>query len=570
MATVNPSTAIAHVLVDELIAGGVTDAVLAPGSRNAPLSLALERADRSGRLRLHVRIDERTAGFLALGLAKAAGRPVPVITTSGTAVANLHPAVVEADLSGVPLLVLSADRPPWMRDVGANQVIDQVRLFGAGTLRFFHEFEPAARTTGQNARWRSMVCRALAHAAGSAGSAGPVQLNVCLADPLMPDSSDPVLDLVAAGWPESLQGRGGPWTRVDPGGVDQATAGTIPAPAAGERCLIVADLTTAVPVGLAGHPVISEAGGVAGPGALAAGFHLLNDTAFMAAHRPDRVIVLGRPTLHRAVTALLTDPENHVDLVASGSNWRGLAGNVRRVASRLATGAGPAPADWSQAWIDADAKAGAAVQKVLAESDMSSSLTLAAELVTLLDSGTQLIIGSSQPARDLSLSVTSSSAGFGGPGPTVTANRGAAGIDGTISTAVGAALGFAGPTVAYLGDLTLLHDLTGLVIGPAEPRPDLVIVVSNNDGGGIFGTLESGDSLHAQAFERVFGTPHGADLGLLVRGAGHEHRRVRTTDELAEALRNPHGIRVVEVITDRQLLRSALADLKQAVAAALG
>jgi 2-succinyl-5-enolpyruvyl-6-hydroxy-3-cyclohexene-1-carboxylate synthase len=168
---VNPSTAIAEVVVDELLAGGVTDAVLCPGSRNAPLSMALHRADRAGRLRLHVRIDERTAGFLALGLARSAGRPVPVVTTSGTAVANLHPAVVEADLSGVPIVVISADRPPWLRDVGENQTIDQVRLFGTA-LRFFHEFETSTVVAGQNARWRSMVCRALA--AGTGAHPGPV------------------------------------------------------------------------------------------------------------------------------------------------------------------------------------------------------------------------------------------------------------------------------------------------------------------------------------------------------------------------------------------------------------
>ena len=196
MAPVNPSTALARVLVDELIACGVTDAVLTPGSRNAPLSMALHDADATGRLRLHVRIDERTAGYLALGLARGSGRPAAIVTTSGTAVANLHPAVLEAHHGGVPLLVLSADRPPWLRDVGANQAIDQHGVFGSA-LRFFHEFAVPQRVSGQNAGWRAMVCRAVGAAIGAGAVPGPAQLNLALAEPLLPDdaqSPDRTLD----------------------------------------------------------------------------------------------------------------------------------------------------------------------------------------------------------------------------------------------------------------------------------------------------------------------------------------------------------------------------------------
>lgn len=162
----NSSTAVARVLVDELVACGLTDAILAPGSRNAPLSLALHDADATGRLRLHVRIDERTAGFLALGLARGSGHPAAVITTSGTAVANLHPAVLEAAHGQVPLIVLSADRPPWLRDVGANQTVDQHDIFGSA-LRFFHEFAVPQTRSGQQGHWRSMAGRAWSAAAGA-------------------------------------------------------------------------------------------------------------------------------------------------------------------------------------------------------------------------------------------------------------------------------------------------------------------------------------------------------------------------------------------------------------------
>ena len=170
----NPATALAQVLVDELVTCGLTEAVLAPGSRNAPLALALHQADAAGRLRLHVRIDERTAGFLAVGLARGSGRPVVVVTTSGTAVANLHPAVLESSHGQVPLIVLSADRPPWLRDVGANQTVDQHRIFGPA-LRHFHEFAVPETRAGQQAHWRSMAGRAWAAAAGGwGGPPGPV------------------------------------------------------------------------------------------------------------------------------------------------------------------------------------------------------------------------------------------------------------------------------------------------------------------------------------------------------------------------------------------------------------
>ena len=177
----NPSTALARVLVDELVACGLTEAVLAPGSRNAPLALALHEADAAGRLRLHVRIDERTAGFLAVGLARGSGRPVVVVTTSGTAVANLHPAVLESPHGQVPLIVLSADRPPWLRDVGANQAIDQHGIFGPA-LRFFHEFAVPQARPDQQAHWRSMAARGWSAAAGSVGWSGRTGPPECAAD----------------------------------------------------------------------------------------------------------------------------------------------------------------------------------------------------------------------------------------------------------------------------------------------------------------------------------------------------------------------------------------------------
>ncbi|WP_395729398.1 2-succinyl-5-enolpyruvyl-6-hydroxy-3-cyclohexene-1-carboxylic-acid synthase [Nakamurella sp.] len=554
----NPATALAQVLVDELLACGLTEAVLAPGSRNAPLALALHQADAAGRLRLHVRIDERTAGFLAVGLARGSGRPVVVVTTSGTAVANLHPAVLEAAHGQVPLIVLTADRPPWLRDVGANQTIDQHRIFGHA-LRHFHEFAVPETRAGQQAHWRSMTDRAWTAAVGAGGGPpGPAQLNVPLTEPLLPDST--------SDWPEPLIGRTGPWT----GALAQvlADAPSVPAPEPGERVLFVADLTHpwAPLVADAGHLVIGEAGGAAGGRALASGIHLLSAPVFLDGARPDRVIVLGRPTLFRPVQALLADPRVTVDVVAHPGAYADPAGSARTVAAGLPDLADLPDDGWAAQWRDADAVAGKTVADVIGGLDLTASPRLARELVALLPARSTLVLGSSQPPRDLALSTRARD------GLRVVANRGVAGIDGMVSTAIGVALAAGpndGPTVALMGDLTFLHDLTGLAVGPDEPRPDLTIVVSNNDGGAIFGTLEPGADAHANAFERVFGTPHGTDLVAAVGAFGHRHTVARTADELSAALPNPGGVQVIEVRTSRTDLAPTLARLTEAVRAAL-
>jgi 2-succinyl-5-enolpyruvyl-6-hydroxy-3-cyclohexene-1-carboxylate synthase len=562
-------------MVDELIAGGMTDAVLAPGSRNAPLSIALYDADSAGRIRLHVRIDERTAGFLAVGLARGTGRPVAVCTTSGTAVANLHPAVLEAHHGGVPLLVLSADRPPVLRDVGANQVIDQRSVFGSA-LRFFHEFGVAAERGGQNAMWRSMVCRALAHTSGAGtGFAGPVQLNLPLVEPLLPDGDD-------GGWPETLDGRGDavgdrcPWTVIDTAAPDEVLTGVevpaghpmIPAPAPGERVLFVGDLThpAAGPLAALGHVVLSEAGGAAGSAVVSTGMHLLAVPGFLEPGLPDRVVVLGRPTLYRQISALLADSMIEVDVLASPFGYADPTGKARRVAPVLAPLAGPGDTEFVQFWRAAQHSAAQQVSKIVGELDLACSPRLAAEVVARVPDGTTLVLGSSQPPRDVGLACAPRD------GLRVVANRGVSGIDGMVSTAIGVALGSggdAGPTVALMGDLTFLHDLTGLVIGPHEPRPDLTIVVSNNGGGGIFHTLEPGEPLHDRAFERVFGTPHDVQLAGIVESAGWEHILATSEEELADALVEPSGIRVVEVPTARTDLRAVHARIRAAVSAAV-
>lgn len=513
------STAMARVLVDELVRGGVTDAVFCPGSRNAPLAFALHDADAAGLLRLHVRIDERTAGFLALGLALRSRRAVPVCTTSGTAVANLHPAMLEAAYSRVPVIALTADRPPQLIGTGASQTIEQDGVLGLPTV--------TASQAGGNAHWRSVVARVLA-------CGGPAHLNAPFAEPLVPSGP---------GLPDGRAG-GAPWTAVTPVAL---TADPLPLDPSAPT-LVIAGPGSPRLTGVAA-PVVAEPSSAAWPDALRAGPWLLDDPAL----RPAQVVVAGRPTLHRGVARLLADPGVAVYALAGDGPWADVPGTVRAVGSLPDL---TPPAGWLDRWSSADAAASAALDAAL--TDAPAGLRLARSLVAALPEGAQLVLGSSNPVRDVALAAVPR------PGLTVHSNRGVAGIDGTVSTAVGAALAHPGPSYALMGDLTFLHDTTGLLIGPGEPRPDLTIVVLNDSGGGIFGLLEQGAAEHSAAFERMFGTPQDVDLAALCAAMGVEHGRSGPEDL---ALHGEGGLRVVEVCADRAGLRSGHAALREAVAA---
>ena len=547
----NPATAFARVLVDELVRGGVTDAVLAPGSRSAPVALALAAAERSGRLRLHVRIDERTAAFLALGLAKASGRPVPVLTTSGTAAAHLHAAVLEADASGVPLLALTADRPPELRGTGANQTIAQPGLYG-GAVRWAADVgvPEAGREQVQNRYWRSLVAKALVVARGAVSAdPGPVHLNLALREPLMPDGGAELTG------PWAGRAGGAPWTA----GEAQAPATPRALPRDG-RTLVVAGDGPFPHVDLCGPLIAEPTSGMWGEG-LRGGALLLGTPEWLAAHRPDRVVVVGRPTLSRPVAALLADPRVRVEIVASSPRW---ADAGRTAASVVREPAAPdlSASEWSETWQHAAARVGAAIDGVL---DAASGLTaarLARDTVAALPGGALLVLGSSTPVRDVDrLAVPRQDI-------TVLANRGVAGIDGTVSTATGAALAHGGPAFALMGDLTFLHDLTGLLPGEGERMPDLTIVVPDNDGGGIFAQLEPGEDRYARDYRRVFGTPHGRDLVAVADGLGWAASAVTSAGDLTTALA-AGGPRVVVVRTDQRAEAELAAELRAAAGRAL-
>jgi len=542
----NPSTLQARVIVDEMIRGGVREAVLCPGSRNAPLAFALHAADAAGRLRLHVRIDERSAGYLALGLAVSSGVPVPIVMTSGTAVANMGPAVFEANYARVPLVVVSANRPYELLGSGANQTVEQFGIFGT-QVRAAISLGLAEKDLDTNSQWRSAVGRVLAAARGArTGNAGPVQFDIPLREPLVPDP-DEVGDEDLG----SFAGRPGglPWTQAPVGRLD------VPLP-------IDLSLDTVVVSGHGSgvHPALAGVPTVAEPTAPhpATPLHPLA----LDSIRPQQAIICGRPTLHRGVSRLLADPEVRVYALTTGPRWPDVSGNVYATGTRIEA-VGEPREDWLKECAAVQEKVVGAVAAELDESGTTTGLHVARAVSAAMEPGDQLVVGASNPIRDIAL------AGRVAEGVRVLSNRGVAGIDGTNSTAIGAALALdrerpGARTVALMGDLTFIHDATGLIIGPGEPRPEsLRIVVANDDGGGIFGLLEQGDPRYntgrfAGAYERVFGTPHRTDIASMCAGFHIPHRRVGVDDLRAVLAEEPAagGIEVIEVATDRERLRS--------------
>ena len=546
----NPSTLQARVIVDEMIRGGVREAVLCPGSRNAPLAFALHAADATGRLRLHVRIDERSAGYLALGLAVSSGQPVPIVMTSGTAVANMGPAVFEANYARVPLVVVSANRPYELLGSGANQTVEQFGIFGT-QVRAAISLGLAEQDLDTNSQWRSAVGRVLAAARGArTGNAGPVQFDIPLREPLVPDpdelaGADPTSDLgTFSGRPGGL-----PWTQAPVGRLD------VPLPIdLSLDTVVVSGHGSGVHPGLAGVPTVAEP---TAPRATTP-LHPLG----LGSVRPQQAIICGRPTLHRGVSRLLADPEVRVYALTTGPRWPDVSGNVYATGTRIEV-VGEPREDWLKECAAVQERVAFAVTAELDEPGPATGLHVARAVGDAMAAGDQLVVGASNPIRDIAL------AGRIADGVRVLSNRGVAGIDGTNSTAIGAAMALdrerAGArTIALMGDLTFVHDATGLVVGPGEPRPSsLRIVVANDDGGGIFGLLEQGDpryntGVYAGAYERVFGTPHRTDIASMCAGFHIPHRRV-TVGELGAVLAQDPvsgGIEVVEVATDRERLRA--------------
>jgi 2-succinyl-5-enolpyruvyl-6-hydroxy-3-cyclohexene-1-carboxylate synthase len=527
---VGNATACARVIIEELISRGVRDVVLAPGARSAPLAYECFEADRIGLLRLHVRIDERTAAFLALGLAKGYGAPAAVLTTSGTATANLHPAVLEAWHAHVPLIVITASRPRSLINTGANQTADQDQLFG----RHVRGFATLSDEVLDHRSWRFELARVIAAAHGSRTRLpGPVQLNVEFSEPLMPAEfswppSTPELVITSSDqMAEPMELADGIQTVI--------MAGDCP-PALGAS---ISDLAADAAVPLFAEPSSNARRGEA---ALSTYRLLLSSTL---EEEIERVVVFGRPTLSRPVTRLLSRDDIDLVVVSSYADWidPGRAASLVTDAVRL-----PEPGDrgWFDAWCGADLVLRERLEALLAEQPYLTGPALATAVWAALGDQDALFVGSSSPIRDLDIAPINPTP------PAVYANRGLSGIDGSVSTAAGIALALDLPTHALLGDLTALHDATGLVVGAEEPRPDLRLIVANDDGGSIFATLEQGEPAHMGAFERLFGTPVGLQFEALAAAAGIGYRRVQDSDELTELMTEPpSGVELVDVSIDR-------------------
>ncbi|WKD60272.1 2-succinyl-5-enolpyruvyl-6-hydroxy-3-cyclohexene-1-carboxylate synthase [Corynebacterium ciconiae DSM 44920] len=530
----------ARAIVEEL-ASSCSDVVVCPGSRNAPLSMALAAAEG---LRLHVRLDERDAAFTALGMARVTGTVVPVVMTSGTAVANCLPAMIEAHHADIPLAIVSADRPVRLVGTGASQTITQQGLFSTVTPTV--SIAEASRPETARATLR----RALAEHRQA-------HINVAFDTPLVPEVP---LEPVAVGQKvASISPKPRDWGEV---AVDLSA-----------QVLVIAGDGAWTVEGLEDVPTIAE------PSAPAP-FHPVHPLAAnvllsgVDIARPEHIIIVGHPTLHRDVLALMRLGVR-TTVLTRGDSYTDPWGTATEVASSVRV-SGELNHTWLELIDAASTRAADAVRDTLAEDDLGfTGLHAAATVADTLEVGDGFFVGASNPVRDASL------VGLPFDGVDTYSPRGTAGIDGSIAQAVGVAVARqhqqadavrAPRTVALLGDVTFLHDIGGLLLPAGSPRPEnLTIVVANDNGGGIFETLEQGASAHREIFDTAFGTPHNADLEGLCVGYGVAHRRVETLPELIDALAEScdygvDGIEVIEARTTRATRRELHQRLNEKVA----
>jgi 2-succinyl-5-enolpyruvyl-6-hydroxy-3-cyclohexene-1-carboxylate synthase len=535
----SPASDYSVAFLGELVRRGVRDLVVCPGSRSQALALAAAELERAGLIRLHVRIDERSAGFLALGLALGSRTPVPIVTTSGTAVANLLPAVLEASHSGIPLVVVTADRPEELLGIGANQATVQRGIFGSAVRR---DWDVPAPTSADGAV--ELAAPVLE------GIAGPVHVNLALREPL--SAVVPVPAVTPGIWSPTPVAADP--AVLEPGALTVVVAGT----GAGERAEEVAREL--------GAPLLAEvaSGARFGPNLVPAYRDLLREPGF--GDRVERAVVFGHPTLSREIPALLERADVEVVTVRGPERDAYDPGRRARHVDAVVVSGSPTPESraWVGPWVHASREL-LAVEEASAVSVGDDRLERAefarVQLERLREPVTRrmlaeavwaitwphdrLVLGASRLVRDLDRVAT-------GKRIPVFANRGLAGIDGTIATATGIALGGSSPerpgvTRVLLGDLALLHDAGSLAPAPGEPVPALQVIVGNDGGGTIFDSLEVAGSADPELFDRVLYTPHAVDLAALAAAYGWEHRRAATRGELEDALSAPGARVLIEV-----------------------
>lgn len=542
-------------LVDQWIALGLRQAVVAPGSRSTPMALAVAARDD---LAVHVVHDERSAAFMALGIGLATGVPAVVLCTSGTAATHFHAAVVEADLSGVPMVVLTADRPPELQGIGAPQTIDQTELYGGVVRRFA---DPGVAAAADAGGWRELAEDWWMSAVGP--DAGPVHVNLPFREPLVGTPRELPAPIVVPpadndGWfmmrPELAelaamldQPRG---VIIAGGGVDDPSA--VEALAAALHWPVLAD---------------PRSGCRHLPQAVCSFDALLRHPEFAAAHAPTAVLHLGEPPASKVLGQWLAAGEaTHVQVHAQqrtldplgivDERVYGLPSTVCNALLPLVTGATGTP--WLARWQHAERRSQAVLSQLLDDEALLSEPGVARALSAV---GGRLVVSSSMPVRDVEW--------YGCPGvrTIVHSNRGANGIDGVIATGIGVAAATGSPTVVHLGDVAFCHDQSSLTALAGRGLP-LTIVVTDNDGGGIFSFLPQASALPAERFEQLFGTPHGTDVLALAAAHGLAGRTVRSRAELLAAVQDP-AVVVVRVVTDRHGNVEQHDRLHAAVAAAL-
>jgi 2-succinyl-5-enolpyruvyl-6-hydroxy-3-cyclohexene-1-carboxylate synthase len=574
--TAQAADVVVGALVDELVRCGVRDACVCPGSRSTPLAVKL--AQHAG-LKLWMHLDERSAGFFGLGLARAAHRPVALLATSGTAAANFLPAIVEALYNRVPLIVLTADRPHELRDVGAPQTIDQLRLYGEHVKWFVDLPEPEA--TPDLVRYvRTVAGRAVASACDE--PRGPVHLNWPLREPLMPEPP-----VEPANWGARPDRH--PYVTVT-SGARSPSADVVAALAsdlqAAEHGLIVCgpqddpDLPEAVArlAARVGYPILADplSGVRCGPhdrslvlDAYDATLRLPDEPA------PELVLRFGAPPTSKPLVQYL---QRHAAarqvLVDGGAGWRdpsAMSSDVLHADARLLSSAlaerlpeRAATSAWAERWVSRDRATRRVIADHLAGLDELFEGAVFPALAKLLPEQATLYAGNSMPVRDLDTFLASTDRPW-----RVLSNRGANGIDGVVSSALGARAGTVQPTVLVIGDISFYHDMNGLLAARRHGL-DALVVVMNNDGGGIFSFLPQADQ--AEHFETLFGTPHGLDFRPFVEGYGGDFARVSSWDEFAAVARrglDRGGLQVVEVPTERVRNVELHRQVWQAVSAAL-
>ncbi len=534
--TINNATRSAREIVQACISHGAKHVVIAPGSRNAPLSWAFAQAEKAGAIKIHVRIDERDAGFLALGIAKATNQPVPVVVTSGSAVANLLPAVVEAFQSAVPLIVLSADRPAKFRGLTAPQTIKQFEIFG-NFAKVSIDIEPAPKDFEN-------VKQALATAQST--HQGPVQINVQFDVPLMPDPGE--LD-----WSPEIT------VKVNPEGKKENASNLAKAvlDVSAKGVFVIGDNAdpdavqeiAELSVQLA-WPIIWEPSANAHslPNSISHAVILLQAAI---APEPEVVVTLGTVGLSRAVLTLLKNSPNHIAIHSShsGPDLPNPVSSAKQILDHVPLLKNNPDSTWLRQWHQLTAE----TQVVIESSLHQDTLSGPSSALTLWNSAQdedQLFVAASWPVRHLEAYAPKRN------GLKVFGNRGANGIDGLISTAIGVAIGSAKRTYLLMGDIAFLHNLGGLNLGINQSEPDLTIVVLDNNGSGIFSQLEQGASEYREHYEKIFGTPHGKDLWVIAESLGIPAKQVTTVTDLKFALTNfakVSGIKVVVCLTGNRV-----------------